>query len=144
KDKQVMYELDNARVDLFLKEVICFKITDSILERIKEVHEFGNLIVKVVAPEDIILLKCATERKKDRYDALELIKRFNINWKTIIKESEHQTEIGEDVFPVYLYDFLMELKEDMKAEVPDHVLKEIRKIGERRMEEVLKRGKKQD
>ena len=41
------------------KEVIGFKISSSIIDRVKEVHEFGNLIIKTISPEDIILLKKA-------------------------------------------------------------------------------------
>ena len=55
-------------------------------------HEFGNLIIKTISPEDIISLKCATEREKDRNDAASLIEKFNIDWEVIIKESIHQTE----------------------------------------------------
>lgn len=137
KRKPVIMESKDIRMDLFCREIICFKVSDSMLERVREVHELNNLIVKIMSPEDIILLKCATEREKDRLDALELIKKFNINWSIVIKESIHQTEIGEDVFPVYLYDFLMGLKEDLKADIPDYVIKEIRKIGEKAMEKVL-------
>lgn len=138
----VMMEGKETRFDLFYKEIICFKMTDSILSRVKEEHEFSNLIIKVIAPEDIILLKCATEREKDRIDALELIKKFNIDWDIIIKESQYQTKLGEMLFPVYLFDFLSELKEDLKAEIPDKVIKEVMKIGERAMEKVLKEKRK--
>lgn len=141
KNKPVMMEGKDTRFDLFLKEVISFKISENILERVKETHEFGNLIVKLVSPEDIILLKCATEREKDRNDAFELIKKFKINWDAIIKESINQTEIGGDVFPVFLYDFLMELKEDFKAEIPDFVIKNLRSIGEEMMIKAISSGK---
>ena len=123
--KPVMMEGRDTRFDLFLEEVISFKISDSIMERAKEIHEFGNLIIKTISPEDIILLKCATEREKDREDAFELIKRFNIDWDVMIKESLHQTKIGGDVFPVFLFDFLFELKNKLKADVPDKILEKI-------------------
>ncbi len=132
-------QMQDTRIDLFYKKVICFWITDTILERVKEVHEFKNFIIKVISPEDIILLKCATEREKDRIDALELIKKFNINWKIIIDESVEQTRLGESVFPVFLYDFLIELKEDLKAEIPDNVIKELRKISEKELVKHLKK-----
>ena len=54
------------------------------LERIKEVHEFGNLIVKIILPEDIILLKCATEREKDR-DVGEKMMEDRLKSEEIIK-----------------------------------------------------------
>ena len=121
---------EGERVDLFFKEIITFKMSNSIVKRVTETHEFNNLLVKVVSPEDIILLKCATEREKDRFDALSLIEKFNINWQIIIDEAVNQTKLESYLFPVYLYDFLEELKEDFKADIPRDVLRKIRKISE--------------
>lgn len=140
KDKPIMMEGKDTRFDLFLNEVIGFKISSSIVGRVKEVHEFGNLIVKTISPEDIVLLKCATERAKDRDDAVSLIGKFNIDWDIIIKESVHQTEIGGDVFSAFLFDFLYELKEDFKVDVPKEVIKKTMKIAEKIIEEKLKSG----
>lgn len=140
KDKPIMMEGRDTRFDLFLNEVIGFKISQSITDRVKEVHEFGNLIIKTISPEDIILLKCATEREKDRNDAASLIEKFNINWDVIIKESMHQTEIGGDVFPAFLFDFLYELKEDFKVKIPKEVIKKVMKIAEEMIVEKLSSG----
>ena len=140
RDKPVMMEGRDTRFDLFLNEVIGFKISSSIADRVKEVHEFGNLIIKTISPEDIISLKCATEREKDRNDAASLIEKFNIDWEVIIKESIHQTEIGGDVFPAFLFDFLYELKEDFKIKIPKEVIKKVMKIAEKMIVEKLKSG----
>jgi len=141
EDKPIMMEGRETRFDLFLNEVIGFKISSSIINRLKEVHEFGNLVIKIISPEDIILLKCATEREKDRDDASSLIEKFKIDWDIIIKESIHQTEIGGDVYPAFLFDFLYELKEDFKAEIPKEIIKKVMKIAEKIMIEKLKSGK---
>jgi len=135
----MMVGKEGERVDLFFKEIITFKMSNSIVKRVTETHEFNNLLVKVVSPEDIILLKCATEREKDRFDALSLIEKFNINWNVIIEEAVNQTRLESYLFPVYLYDFLEELKEDFKAEIPKEVLKEIRKISEDLLVKKLKK-----
>lgn len=139
--KPVMMEGKEVRFDLFYREIISAKMTDRMLDRTKEEHEFDNLTVKIVSPEDIIFLKCATEREKDRYDALELIKKFNINWDVIVEESQLQTEIDKLIFPVFLYDFLCELKEDLKADIPAEVIKKIMKIGEKAMLQALSKKK---
>ena len=141
KDKPIMMEGRDTRFDLFLNEVIGFQISPSIIDRVKEVHEFGNLAVKIISPEDVILLKCATEREKDRDDAASLIEKFNIDWNIIIKESVHQTEVGGDIFPVFLLDFLYELKENFKANIPKDIIKKVVKIGEEIMIEKIKSGK---
>ena len=122
-----MLENTNYFNQLFVfSAIITMKLTDSIKSRVKEVHEFDNFIIKTLSPEDIIMFKCATEREKDRDDALEIIKKFNINWNIIIEESIAQTKIGGDVYPVYLYYFLLELKEDLKADMPMEVIKKIK------------------
>ena len=126
----MMVGKEGERIELFFKEIITFEMSNSIVKRVTETHEFNNLLVKVVSPEDIILLKCENEREKDRFDALSLIEKFNINWNVIIEEAVNQTRLESYLFPVYLYDFLEELKEDFKAEIPKEVLKEIRKISE--------------
>jgi len=143
KNKPVMMVgKSNERIDLFLKEVITFEISKTIAERTKETHEFYNLILKVISPEDIILLKSATEREKDKYDALNLIKNFEINWNIIIEEAINQTKLEFYLFPVFLYDFLEELKEDFKADIPKDVLKKIRKISEDLLRKKLKKKPK--
>src|SRR3990167_57836 len=138
----MMVGKEGERIELFFKEIITFEMSNSIVKRVTETHEFNNLLVKVVSPEDIILLKCATEREKDRFDALSLIEKFNINWNVIIEEAVNQTRLESYLFPVYLYDFLEELKEDFKAEIPKEVLKEIRKISEDLLVKKLKTWKK--
>ena len=131
---------EKERIDLFIKEVVCFEISNSILSRIKEMHEFSNLIVKVISPEDIILLKCATERPGDRLDAAELIKNFNIKWNIIIEEAVSQSKIGKGIFSIFLYDFLIDLKEDFKVEIPKDVLKKLMDIGEDSIINAMKDG----
>ncbi len=138
----MMIGKEGERIDLFFKEIITFEMSDTIVDRVTETHEFDNLIIKVVSPEDIILLKCATEREKDRFDALNLMKKFDINWQIIIDEAVNQTKLESYLFLVYLYDFLEELKEDFKAEIPREVLKKIRKISEELLEKRLGKKKK--
>lgn len=138
----VMMVRKQERIDLFVKKVITFEISDTIIERVRETHEFDNLIIKVVSPEDIILMKSATERKKDRIDALSLIEKFNISWNIVVEESINQTKLERELFPVFLYDFLTELKEDLKADIPKEVIDKIRKIGEEMMIKRLKKDKR--
>lgn len=139
--KPVMMDGKETRFDLFLNEVIGFKIHEKTLERLKEVHEFGNFTVKTASPEDILMMKACTERDKDRDDAAELTKKFNINWDTLLDESSKQIKIGIAAFPLLLFDFLSELVENYKVEVPRKVVKELIVIAEKRLEELKKQDK---
>ena len=137
--KPIMMEGKETRFDLFLNEVIGFKIHEKTLERIREVHEFGNFIVKIASPEDILMMKGCTERERDRDDAAELIKKFNINWEIIIDETSKQTKIGIAAFPILLYDFLTELKENYKADVPKIITKDLITIAKKMFEELKRK-----
>src|SRR3989344_1675099 len=103
--KPIMMEGKETRFDLFFEEIICFRISETIIDRVRKKYEFGNLIIKIVSPEDIILLKSATERIKDREDVFEIIKNYNVKWNTIIEEAMHQTELEKPLFVVFLYEF---------------------------------------
>ena len=138
--KPVMMESPETRFDLFLNEVIGFKIHQSTIERLREVHEFGKFIVKTASPEDILMMKGCTERERDRDDAAELVKKVNIDWKVIISETSAQTKIGMVAFPLLLYDFLTELKENKKIDVPKEITKELLSIAEKRFKELKQKG----
>ncbi len=142
KNIPILLRRGKERIDLFSRKIISLELTDSIIERIIAVYEFDNFIIKIISPEDIILSKCATERAGDRLDAIEIMKRHDVNWDIVIKEAEHQTELGEFVFPVFLYDFLNELKEDFKADIPEKVINKIEEIAEKQMIDYMKEMKR--
>ncbi len=136
----IIIERKNARMDLFVNEIISFKLSPGILSRAKEKHEFEKLVADIVSPEDIILLKCATDRAGDRKDAFDLISKLSINWDVIISESVWQMQNSKKVFPVFLFDFLEELREDYKAEIPNEIIRKIRKLAEAEMMKALGKG----
>ncbi|MBI2507798.1 hypothetical protein HYV89_02490 [Candidatus Woesearchaeota archaeon] len=142
KNTPLLLQREEERIDLFIKKVITFEITESMKARVEKIYEYGSLIIKIVSPEDIILFKCATERAGDRIDTSNIIKNFNINWNIIIDEAVNQTRLESYLFPVFLFDFLEELKEDFKADIPKEVLRKIRKISEDLLEEKLGKKKK--
>ena len=139
--KPIMMEGSETRFDLFLNEVIGFRIHGATIERLREVHEFGNLAVKTASPEDILMMKGCTERERDRDDAAELIRKFNIKWEIIINETSSQTKIGMAAFPLLLYDFLNELRESYKIDVPKEITKKLLVIAEKEFKELKKKGK---
>lgn len=135
--------LGSARFDLFLEHLINFKLTDSIISRVREVHEFSNLIIEVVSPEDIILFKSFADREGDRIDVINILKKTNINWHILLEEAEEQTKNSEYFFVVFLHDFLAGLREDFKVELPKEFTKELRKLAKKSLLEAERRLKKQ-
>lgn len=142
KIEPVLLEGHGSRFDLFLNDIISFELSPAMKESVEEKHEFGDLKVYVISPEYIITLKCATDRKGDRLDAKDIIENVNVDWKKIIEEVQWQTEKGRKIFSVFLYDFLVELREDFEVDIPEEIINEIRDIGERKMLEVLGDEKK--
>src|SRR3989344_5481603 len=137
-----MIDLGNARFDLFLDYLIYFKLTPTIISRVREVHEFFNMIVKVVSPEDIILFKSMADRESDRIDVSDIIKKINLNWDQILEESELQTKNSEYFFSAFLYNFLIGLKEDFKIPIPKDFLNKLENLTEKDLLETRERLKK--
>jgi predicted nucleotidyltransferase len=131
------FSMKDYSLNVFAEDIHGMKTSPGLLGRIKEKVEFGGLTISVIAPEDIILTKCVTDRKGDREDAMGIIKEYNVKWDLVLQEARWQTENGDKAFTVYLYDFLEDLKE-MGAEVPKEVLRKVRKISEEEMLKVLK------
>jgi len=138
----------NARFDLFYDYLINFKLTENIIERVIESHGFSNLTIKVISPEDIILFKSFANREGDRIDVTNILKKVNINWDIILGEAQNQTRNSNYFFSVFLYDFIMELKEDFKIEVPKDFMKNLKKAAEKSLikaeEKLKKKGKRKD
>jgi len=140
KNVPILLQRDEDRIDLFYDKIVDFKFTDSIKERITSSYEYSNLIVKVLSPEDIIILKCATERAGDRLDAASLLKIKNIDWDTIMNEAIVQMKIIGDVIPLSLHSFMCELKEDLKADIDQKIIDRLGDIAEKHLEEKIKSG----
>ncbi len=131
--------LGEARFDLFLDYLIYFRLTGTIISRIKEVHEFFNMVVKIVSPEDIILFKSMADRASDRVDASDIIRKLNVNWIQVLEEAELQTKNSEYFFSTFLYNFLIGLKEDFKADIPRDFMAKLEKITEKSLLEAKER-----
>jgi len=131
--------LGNARFDLFFEHLIHFRLTESIIARIKESHEFSNLSIKIISPEDIILFKSMADRESDRIDVNEIIKKMNINWKMILEEVKEQKKNSEYFFEAFLYNFLLGLKDSFKTEIPKEFMEKLEKETGKALLEAQKR-----
>lgn len=140
KNVPVLLQRDEERIDIFYDKVIDFKFTDSMEDRVTASYEYGNLIIKVISHEDIIVLKCATERAGDRLDAASLMKIKNIDWDIIMDEAVIQMKIIGDVIPLSLFEFMCELKEDLKVDISQQIIDKLGDIAEKHLEKKIKSG----
>lgn len=133
-----MFKLDDERFDLFVVEVIHFIFSDTMRKRAEEqIHQFGdNLILKIANPHDIILMKCATDRAKDKDDARKIINSTKINWNIVIDEAKTQMGLGKERAALDLGYFLEDLKK-IGLDIPQDVLDTLFKIVEKQAKDKI-------
>lgn len=136
-----LLKLDDDRIDLFLTEVISFAFSEESKKRIKVIREFApNLIIKIADPNDIFLMKSATEREKDLEDAKSIINNNKINWNIILEEAKNQLKLGKQRAVLDLGVFLENLKATGTS-VPKNIQDELFKIFENQIKEKRKKLK---
>lgn len=127
-----MFKLNDERFDLFVIEVIDFIFSDNMKKRAEQIHQFGdNLILKIANPHDIILMKCATDRIKDKDDVRRIINTTKINWDILMDEAKKQMELGKERAAFDLGCFLEYLKTKMNLDIPQEVLDQLFSIVEK-------------
>jgi len=140
KNQPEMLKLNDERFDLFVINVIDFIFSENMQKRAESIHQFGeNLILKIADPHDIILMKCATDRLKDKDDARKIIGLGKIKWKLLVEEAKTQIELGKDKAAFELGFFLEDLKNTMGVDVPKGVLDELFEIVKKQVEKKQKK-----
>ncbi len=121
KDNQpiMLRRTDQERFDLFLNKIIRFDLSDDMKKRAEKTFEYAsNLVIKIADYHDIILMKCATERAKDKEDIKTIIESEKIDWDIIVKESKNQVELGNGGTVFNLIGECLEMVEKMKLNIP--------------------------
>src|SRR3989344_2350560 len=133
-----MFKLNDERFDLFVIEVVDFIFSENMQKRAEQIHQFEtNLILKIANPHDIILMKCATDRVKDKDDARKIINSTKINWDIVIDEAKKQIELGKDRAAFDLACFLEDLKK-MGVNIPPETMEKLFGLVERQIKEKKK------
>ncbi len=132
-NKPDMVSLGDVRIDLFVKKIISFQFTEEMQSRAVDTHEYQNLIIKIVDFHDIILLKCATDREKDKDDVKDIIENRRIDWDLIIQETKNQIKHGKETIAMNLGCFLEELN------ISEETLNKLFKIVEKQSKEKQKK-----
>lgn len=113
------------RFDLFRLEVIDFIYSDAMMKRATSIYEFGEkLVLKISDPNDILLMKCATDRGKDKEDARDIINNFKVDWDIITKEALNQLELGKSRAVWDITGFVVDLIK-MGVKIPKEVRKNL-------------------
>src|SRR3989344_7069201 len=140
RNQPEMLKLNDERFDLFVVNVIDFIFSGNMQKRAESIHQFGErLIIKIADLHDIILMKCATDRLKDKDDARKIINLGKIKWELLVEEAKKQIGLGKDIAAFELGNFLEELKNKMNVEVPQEILDELFEIVKKQAEEKQKK-----
>jgi predicted nucleotidyltransferase len=87
---------DAERFDLFVSKIFQTELTHSIQLRAKQLQDFnGNklLRLKIISPEDLVLLKSVTSRERDIEDIVTIVQQQkDFNWSIVITEAALQKE----------------------------------------------------
>lgn len=134
-------KIGEVRLDLFLFKIITSTFSDAMKARAKETHEFGNLIIKIADPNDILIMKSATAREKDNEDIVSLVNNDRIDWNVIIKEIEEQVNLGNEIAIMSLGEKLEKLNNKGIISVPKEVSDKIWKLFKKQVKEKAKKSK---
>ena len=127
----LMYKRADIRFDLFAEKIFQTLLSPKMAENDAAIHDFGGrLRVKVLQPEQIIILKSVTDRQNDFDDILTIIEKSKrIDWQHIVDEVLWQHQHGDGWV---LFDFeetLLELKKHIFIE--EKYLKQLYAAGKR-------------
>lgn len=137
-----MFRLNDERFDLFVVEVVDFIFSEKMRQRAEQTHQFGDtLILKIANPHDIILMKCATDRLKDKDDARKIINSTKINWNIIIEEAKNQITLGKERAVFDLTGFLEDLRKMMDVNISSEIMEKLFELVERQVEEKKKKSR---
>ena len=136
----LMLELSNCRFDMFLNKVINSVFSEKMKERAKEIHEFGNLIIKVADPNDILLMKSVTSRAKDLEDIIAIVNKSKIDWDVVIEESRQQVKLGNEAAVMGLGEKLEKLTNQKAITAPKNIADNIWKLFNKQVKEKNKKS----
>ena len=127
-DAPFILEFNNCRFDMFMKKIITSTFSDAMKARAKEIHEFGNLIIRVADSNDILIMKSATSRDKDLDDIIAIVNKSRINWKVIVEEAREQVHLGNETAIIELGEKLEKLTNQKAIIVPKEISNELWKL----------------
>ena len=138
----LMLEFENTRFDMFMNKIITSTFSDAMKERAKQIHEFGNLIIKIADPSDILIMKSATSREKDLDDIVSIVNKSRINWDIIVEESKEQVKLGNETAIMALGEKLEKLANRKLIAVPKDISDKIWKLFNKQVRNKAKKSEK--
>lgn len=131
KTAPVMYKRGDTRFDLFAEKIFQTLLSPRMREDVAAVHDFKGahpLRVKVLQPEQIVILKSVTDRQNDFDDILTILERTKtFDWQYVMDEVGWQYEHGDGWIVFDMEETLQQLKGHVLVE--EKYLKQLYAIG---------------
>ncbi|MFB6187228.1 MAG: transcriptional regulator, partial [Halobacteriaceae archaeon] len=106
--------------DIFIEEVAGkLHLTDSMKDRVDEIHSFDNFEIHLLSLTDIFLFKSVTGREGDLEDATLIARQGKVDWEALFTEIQRQEDQTDQYFSFDLLDTLdiIEEREDIQAPI---------------------------
>ncbi len=139
----LMLKLGDCRFDMFMNKVISSTFSDAMKERARQIHEFGNLIIKVADVNDILIMKSATSRAKDLDDIISIINKNKVDWGVILNELKNQVKLGNENAIMNFGEKIEKLVNQKAVKIPNGVYEEVWRMFRRGVGGRV-RGRKKD
>ncbi|MBX0298094.1 nucleotidyltransferase [Haloarcula nitratireducens] len=119
--QRILENEDGCRIDIFNQQVIDKLVLSSGIQERSERHlNPGNLVVKLVSPEDIFLFKAVAGRVDDIEDMFSLM-QIGLDFEVVETELAAQIELlDQELFVTYVNEALAELTEQHNVRTPLH------------------------
>ncbi len=137
-----MLKLGEVRLDLFLPKVITSSFSEKMQERAGQIHEFGNLIIKIADVHDIIIMKAVTGREKDDVDIVKIIENSKIDWGIIVGESQNQITLGNVRALMDIGTTFENIENKKGITIPKEISDKIWKLFNKQVREKAKKSRK--
>ncbi len=106
---------------MFMNKIINSVFSGTMKERAKQIHEFGNLLVKVADLNDVLIMKSVTSREKDSEDIASIANKSQIDWYVIVEEAKEQVRLGNETAILWLGEKLEKLANQNLISVPKEI-----------------------
>jgi hypothetical protein len=136
-----MLSLGDVRLDLFLPNVITSSFSEKMQERARQIHEFGNLIIKIADVHDIIIMKAVTGREKDDLDIVNILENSKINWEIVVEESQNQIKLGNVRALMDIGATFENIENKKGIKIPKEISDKIWKLFNKQVREKAKKSK---
>ncbi len=111
---------NHPRVDLFTKNVLGKFVLTSEMKKRTEERQFGNLRLKLLSLEDVLLFKSITDRVGDLDDMAIIARRTKPDWKSLLETYWTEEKLTRTHFCFTILDNVELLQEREGIRVPIH------------------------